>query len=123
MTYDKNRPGPGEIDKRIEAAKKALQRREMILANPSKNVGEINDLELGDTSELQPLIIKLLEEISLSDYVGKRPPTRSYERSIKDCELWPFSFMSKELGKRMYLKFAIKNGRFFLVSIHKDKKK
>ena len=116
------RPSNREIDKRIKEAKRTLQENDVIFANPCKAMGEINALNLRDTEELRPLVIDLLEEINLQDYAGSCPPQRSYESSISDCELWAFSWDSLRLGKRMYLKFAVKDSRFFLVSIHKSKK-
>ena len=115
------RPSAREIDKRLAEAQAVLQKQDLIFAHPVKAVGEINDLGLGDSSELRPLILNLLEEIFLVDYAGSHPPQRSYEPSIADCELWAFSWNSASLGKKMYLKFALKNSRFYLVSIHRDR--
>lgn len=86
------RPSAREIDKRLAEAKLVLREKDLIFAHPSKAVGEINDLGLGDTGELRSLLLELLEEISLVDYTGSRPPQRSYESSIADCELWAFSW-------------------------------
>ena len=115
------RPSAREIDKRLAEAKIVLREQDLIFAHPSKAVGEINDLGLGDSGELRSLVLELLEEISLVDYTGSRPPLRSDESSIADCELWAFSWTSTSLGKEMYLKFALKNSRFYLVSIHRDR--
>ena len=67
------------------------------------------------------MIESLLEEIELSDYDGGRPPQKSYESVIADLELWAFAWNSNLLGKKMYLKFSIKNGCFYYVSLHKSK--
>jgi len=117
----KVRPTEREIDKRLTEAKRVLKEKDLLFADPNKAVGEIDDLGLGDSSELRPLLQVLLEEISRVDYTGSRPPQRSYEPSIANCELWAFSWTSTVLGKEMYLKFALKDGRFYLVSIHQDR--
>ena len=71
--------------------------------------------------EVWELIGELLEEISPADYAGLRPPQKSYERAIKEKELFAFAWDSKKLGKRMYLKFALVNGDYYYVSLHKSK--
>ena len=80
------------------------------------------DLETGDSEEVWPLILELLEEIEIDDYAGSHPPQRSYEPNIADCELFAFSWMSKKLQKEMYLKFALKDADFYYVSLHKSRK-
>ncbi len=113
------RPTVREVDKRLIAARDALEVGDVIFANPAKAVGEIYELGLGDSSELRELILGLIDEIAWDDYTGTRPPQRSYESAITDCELWAFAWESERLRKPMYLKFALKNGLFYLVSIHK----
>lgn len=78
-------------------------------------------LYVGDSSEVWSMISELLEEIELENYEGGHPPHKSYELSIANSELWAFVWDSARMGKRMYLKFAIKNGVFFYVSLHKSK--
>ena len=81
------------------------------------------ELDIGDTEEVWPLIIELLEEIEIDDYTGSRPPMRSYEPNIANCELFAFSWLSRKLQQEMYLKFAVKEGDFYYVSLHKSRKK
>ena len=45
-------------------------------------------------------------ELEIADYVGSRPPMRSYEPNIANCELFAFSWLSRKLQQEMYLKFA-----------------
>lgn len=116
-----NRPSAKEIDKRLKEAKEALRNRRTIFANPAKVVGELADLEIGDSDETWELISKLIDELQLTDYAGGHPPQKSYESSIAECELWAFSWMSPSLKKQMYLKFSIKEGIFYYVSLHESK--
>ncbi len=122
MNWD-SRPSKREIDKKISAAKKALSENRGYFANSSKIVGELMELDIGDTEEVWPLIIELLEEIEIEDYTGSRPPMRSYESNIANCELFAFSWLSRKLQQEMYLKFAVKEGDFYYVSLHKSRKK
>lgn len=118
-----DRPSRREIDKKISAAKKALSENRGYFANSPKIVGELMELEIGDSGEVWPLIIELLKEIEIDDYAGSRPPMRSYESSISNCELFAFSWLSRKLQHEMYLKFALKEGDFYYVSLHKSRKK
>jgi hypothetical protein len=61
------RPSDHELIKRLNEAKEILKNRHGIFANPSKVVGELNDLDIGDTNEVWQLIRELLEEITPKD--------------------------------------------------------
>ena len=67
--HDK-RPSDRELIKRLNEAKEFLKNRHGLFANPSKVVGELNDLDIGDTNDVWQLIRELLEEISPKDYRG-----------------------------------------------------
>ena len=62
------RPSDRELVKRLNEAKQYLKNRHGLFANPSKAVGELNELNIGDTNEVWLLIMELLEEISPNDY-------------------------------------------------------
>ena len=117
------RPSNRELHKKIEEAKASLKGQSGLFAHPAKAVGELEALGIGDTGEVWGLIQEFLEEIEPADYAGVHPPLRSYEKSIKECELFAFSWWSKKVEKRMYIKFALKNERYYYVSLHEDKKK
>ncbi|MBS3904136.1 MAG: hypothetical protein KGZ39_02285 [Simkania sp.] len=121
MSDPRSRPSKREIDKKLTEAKTALSEKRLRFARPDKAVGELVDLEINDTAEVADLILKLLDEIEISHYAGGHPPEPSYEPNIADCELWAFSWESKERKVKMYLKFALKNDYFYYVSLHKSK--
>ncbi|MBI5346367.1 MAG: hypothetical protein HZB76_04420 [Chlamydiae bacterium] len=116
-----NRPSDRELDKKIKAAKTALIAQNGIFANPNKVVGELYELQIESTSQIWNLILELLDEIEPKDYAGKRPPEGSYEESIKKSELFAFCWDSKKLGKKMYIKFALKENTYYYVSLHRSK--
>lgn len=118
---DDNRPSDRELVKRLNEAKEFLKSRHGVFANPSKAVGELNDLEIGDTNDVWQLIRELLEEISPKDYRGTRPPQRSYEKAIAGLELLAFSWWSSKCAKQMYIKFVLKNERYYYVSLHESR--
>jgi hypothetical protein len=115
------RPSERELFKRLNEAKEYLKSRAGLFANPAKVLGELNDLEIGDTNDVWLLIRELLEEISPEDYRGAKPPQKSYEKLIMGQELIAFSWQSAKLAKPMYIKFALKNGRYYYVSLHKSR--
>ena len=82
------------------------------LMNLGREIGEIPDI-----------LYELLENANPKDYAGTRPPQRSYESLIPDCELYAFKTTSKAIGCMMYYKFTIKNDTLWLVSLHKDRPK
>lgn len=75
-----------------------------------------------DVDEIEDLILQALREIQPAHYKGGRPPMASYEDKIKGSGLFPFVWDSVVMGKKMYLKFVIKNGCFYYVSFHKDRR-
>lgn len=115
------RPSDGELTKRLNEAKEFLKNRQGVFAIPSKVVGELNDLDIGDTNDVWQLIRELLEEISAKDYKGSRPPQKSYEKAIAGLELLAFSWWSARFAKQMYIKFVLKNERYYYVSLHQSR--
>lgn len=115
--HDK-RPSDRELTKRLNEAKDFLKNRHGVFAEISKAYGELNDLDIGNSDDIWDLIKELLEEISPNDYAGTRPPQKSYEKTIVDRELLAFSWWSPKFSKYMYIKFALKNERYYYVSLH-----
>jgi hypothetical protein len=118
--YDR-RPSDRELVKRLTEAKEFLKKSNGIFANPAKVLGELYDLDIGEADEVWELIRELLEEITLKDYSGTRPPQKSYEKTINGLELVAFCWWSPKLRKKMYIKFALKNERYYYVSLHRSK--
>ena len=112
------RPSDRELLKKLEEAKKALKTQGGVFANPAKAVGELNNLKLGDTREIWSLILDLLEEIHPKDYKGAKPPQKSYEKAIAGHDLFAFCWQSEKCEEKMYIKFALKNGLYYYVSLH-----
>src|SRR5579872_6307162 len=102
-----NRPSDGELDRKIKAAKIALETQKGLFANFNKVVGELDELNIESPNQIWELIMALLEEIRPEDYAGGRPPQKSYEKTIEGRELFAFCWNSKILGKKMYIKFAL----------------
>ena len=109
-----------ELTGKLNEARDMLSKKEGLFANPGKVVGELNDLDIGDSKKVWDLIKSLLIEVEPKDYKGGHPPLKSYEKSIEGKELFAFSWQSNFLSKKGYLKFALKGDRFVYVSLHGD---
>lgn len=118
-----HRPSNRELTKRLNEAKEFLNNRYGLFVNQSKAVGELNDLDIGDTNDVWKLIRELLEEISPKDYKGSRPPQKSYEKAITGLELLAFSWWSPKCAKQMYIKFVLKDERYYYISLHQSRSK
>lgn len=115
------RPSDRELIKRLDEAKEFLKNRPGVFVAEAKIVGELNNLDIGDSNEMWLLIRELLEEISPKDYKGSRPPQKSYEKAIAGSELFAFSWWSPKCAKQMYIKFVLKNERYYYVSLHQSR--
>lgn len=115
------RPSVREIHRRLEEARKAIYEHNVAFANEAKVVGELFNLNISDAEEVWSVILELLVEIKNTDYAGAHPPLKSTEPAIANCELYAFAWESSKFKKRMYLKFAVKDGFFYYVSLHRDK--
>jgi hypothetical protein len=116
-----DRPSDGELDRKLKGAKAALKAYTGLFANINKAVGELNVLDVESPNQIWELIVELLEEVSPKDYAGTRPPQKSYEKTIEGVELFAFCWDSKKLGQKMYIKFALKDSRYYYLSLHRSK--
>jgi hypothetical protein len=118
-----SRPTDHELDKQLRAARTFLAAEGGTYANLNKAAGELSKLEIESPSRVWKLVLELLNEIVPQDYVGGKPPQRSYEKAIENKELFAFCWNSKKLGKKMYIKFALVKGRYYYVSLHESKER
>jgi hypothetical protein len=119
------RPSPHEICKKITDALAALRAGKFQQVVSKHLYGDLADLEIDDAeAELPGLLIELFEEIRtigpIDCYAGTKPPQRSHEPELADLELWAYCWHSERLGRRMYLKFALKKGYYIYVDCHRD---
>ena len=115
-----DRPSYSEIQRKIKQAKEAVIDSNLSILKPI--VIALDALELGYSfEEITAILIDLLEEIKPGHYVGQSPPQRSYEDEIFQSELFAFQWQSKRLGCETYLKFAFKDKRLWLISLHQGR--
>jgi len=116
-----DRPSHKEINRKIKQAKEAVSDGQYSFLNPVSVAADV--LKLGCTIEgISNILTNLLSEITPDDYAGSYPPQKSYESDILDSELFTFRWVSKHLGEIIYLKFAFKGQRMWIVSLHEDRR-
>lgn len=116
-----NRPTQKELLNKIRSARQAIASKEIFIVNVLAVAADAIELGYDVESELEGVLGELLEEITPGLYVGKRPPMRSYEQVIEGIELFPFQVESSRFKCHVYLKFALQEGRFWLVSLHQSR--
>lgn len=115
-----NRPSHKELSGKLRTALEAVQSDQIQLVEPVVIVADAIELEYALT-ELQAVLLDLLTCAGPDHYTGNRPPARSYETSIRDLELWAFTVSIPRFEMPVYFKFTVKNGWFYLVSLHVDR--
>ncbi len=115
------RPSARELTKVLQAAKVALEEGNGAFANFVKASSELEELDVADHASFWKLIRAALEEITIDDYAGSKPPQKSYEKKIEDCELFAFCWRSTIFQKQMYIKFAVEKKWYFHVSLHETR--
>jgi len=116
-----NRPSIKELDKKIREAKAAIRNQNILLVNQEAIAEDALELEYDIAEELYEVLEELLDEVSSSNYVGSRPPEKSYADKIKSSDIFPFVIDSNRFECKVYLKFALTQNIFWLVSLHKDR--
>ena len=114
------RPSHRELDGKLKQAREAASKKRIAFVEPSVILSDLLDLNFL-VEELSDRLPEILSEIGPRNYQGRRPPEKSYERSILDYELFAFRWLSKVFGCRMYLKFAIKEDALWIVSLHRHR--
>jgi hypothetical protein len=79
-------------------------------------------IELGyNISDINDVLTILLHEVVPDYYVGGNPPDKSYEKQIKNLELFAFRWVCRFFGCEIYFKFALKNEQVWVVSLHEHR--
>jgi hypothetical protein len=114
------RPSHSEILGKLKKAQEAVTKKQIAFVEPDVIYSDLLEFDLL-VPDLSRMLPKILTEIRPEDYQGLRPPAKSYERPILNCELFAYRWDSKSFGCMMYFKFAIKGDWLFIVSFHKNR--
>jgi hypothetical protein len=123
-----DRPSAKELRKKLEEAKVLIEQDKWMPTVPAKLAADFTEIEetLGLDATLKEdhkeLFLAALNEITVDDYAGSRPPQRSYEPATKNVDMFAFCWESAFFGTRMYFKFCLsgvdRGRRSFIFSIH-----
>jgi hypothetical protein len=114
------RPSHSELLGKLKKALEAASKKQIALVDPDVILSDLLEINFL-VSDLSRKLPEILSEIRPEDYQGQRPPAKSYKPAIVDSELFAFRWFSKFFGCMMYIKFAIKADRLWIVSLHKHR--
>ncbi|RQW89563.1 MAG: hypothetical protein EHM79_03195 [Geobacter sp.] len=112
------RPSHKELNGKLQAALKSVHANRIVLVEPAALVADAVELGYSIRNELQVVLIELLNCSGPEEYVGYRPPEKSYETKIRELELWAFSVAIPRFKTCIYCKFSLYGDTFYLVSLH-----
>ncbi len=112
------RPSYREIDRKLKAAGSAVESGNVFLIKQEIIASDALELGYLIDEDLHMILAELIAVTSPNDYRGTRPPQRSYEKEIEGLDLFAFQVKSVILACDVYYKFAIRDGCFYLVSLH-----
>jgi hypothetical protein len=127
---DPGRPSAHEICKKVRDALLAIHAGRRQAPFTKHLIGDCQELNIYSAQELWGCLVELMKEIldanPVACYAGCHPPTRSYEAETRNMELWAYRWSSPSAGRRMYLKFAMKqdhqgNWWYIHVDVHTDR--
>jgi hypothetical protein len=88
------RPTHKELTHKIKQAIRAVSQGRIRILEPEVIASDA--LQLGyQVSEVSDLLVDALSRLSAKDYIGYRPPEKSYEEKIKSAELFAFKARSQ----------------------------
>ena len=115
------RPSHKELYNKLREARMAVSKGLVTLLNQDIIAADAIELEYSIETELIPILQELLDYTTPGHYAGSRPPQKSYEREIEGLDLFPFVADCSRLKCCVYYKFALVEGRLWLVSLHQDR--
>ena len=117
------RPSHKELYNKIRGAKEAVSSGLVNIINQEVIACDALELDYLIESDLLNVLSSLLGEISPDNYVGKKPPEKSYEHKIQNMDLFAFRMDSSWFKCKVYLKFALYDGELWLVSLHQHRER
>ena len=115
------RPSHKELYNKLREARMAVSKGLISLLNQDIIAADAIELEYSIETKLIPILQELLDYTTPGHYAGSRPPQKSYEREIEGLDLFSFVADCSRLKCRVYYKFALVEGRLWLVSMHQDR--
>ncbi len=115
------RPSHKELSNKIVQAKAAVENGCVQILNMASLVSDAEELGIVIENDLEELLLELLDKSCIKNYVGGRPPQKSYQQTIQGAELFAFAIQETSLTGPVYYKFSIAGGTLYLISLHRDR--
>jgi hypothetical protein len=116
------RPSRKELTKKLAVARKHLQNEDWQALSYDVLREDCEELGLCSQSEVYQALLSALEEVTVDDYIGSRPPKKGSRGCILNRELFEFCRHFEPLKRRIYFKFAVDEDQLFIVSFHRERK-
>jgi hypothetical protein len=117
------RPSQKELFQKIRAAKKTVSTGRIMMIDQLSIIADAIGLGYIVEDELIEVLGRLLEVTTPRHYVGTAPPQKSYKAQIRGLELFAFAVESDRFKCRVYYKFALVENIFWLISLHRNRKR
>lgn len=115
------RPSKKELSKKLREAREAIAEGRIEIVEAHVVAADALDLDYDIETELVEILLQIFKDISPEHYKGSRPPQRSYETEIAGLDLFAFAVESARWSCAVYIKFALADDTFWLISLHKDR--
>jgi hypothetical protein len=117
------RPSQKELFQKIRQAKKTILTGRIMMIDQLSIVADAIGLGYIVEDELSEVLGGLLDATTPRHYVGTQPPQKSYKAQIQGLELFAFAVECARFKCRVYYKFALVENIFWLVSLHRDRRR
>ena len=116
-----NRPSKKELFNKIRQAGRAIAEGRIEIIDAVAIASDAGELDYDVETELVDILQNVLSEVTPDHYKGTRPPQTSYKPQIDGLELFAFVVEPACFKCSVYIKFALTQDAFWLVSLHKDR--
>lgn len=116
------RPTHKELSKKLKHAILLARSGAVVILAPEVILADAMNLGYSFGEDFPVILQELLNLATPENYVGSRPPAKSYETAIKGAELFAFVIRSAFFrGLDVYFKFALYNDMLVVISLHEDR--
>ena len=115
------RPTHKELSNKLKQACTFVQKGQANLMNQTAMAADALELDYSIEFELFDVLNELIEHTQPTDYIGSKPPQRSYEDEISGLDLFAFVVEIKRFSQPVYYKFSISQDALWLVSLHENR--
>ena len=117
--FTSKRPSHKEITKKIKQAIKLFEEDKWYIADLRKFRKDLKEMGIPDYKPEQDEAIRyVLNKVEADNYIGSRPPKKSFRTDIKNAELFELTCYSGYCEEEIYFKFAIHEKHLVILSLH-----